>query len=562
MSFKSIAIIIDDFSNRSFDYENVYFYDYMVESQTTYLDDYYYNYYLDLNNPFDYGDWDDSYTINSGEGYFRLGDAMVSSLVSSETSGPVLDWYEPAFDIFAYEGYTYSETYFSRLPVISFNSTQPNHGDWVLEAFESNLSVPENVEIIAIDIDFTNNDYRAVFSNDAISAIVEDAFIDIYDPEYQYFLGGLTASFGGNSFSLEQDAISNLLKADTFIVQAAPNTGQSGINWGEYLGNVINVGAYNEDQSGDLLFADIDNISSIDIYANGFIQNQNWSPNWNFGTSFAAPRVFAEVFNLAEQYYPNLEKNPDQISFEDLTAEEETAVTNMVVDQISTKLDIKFTGASSFNAFLPVLTSDLEGDLTPQIVPYDFPSALPWTVDEAKFAHHKIWANVTTRNGSAFANVDVVIDTLDNNAIQKTGANGRAFAETDAGISATIKGISDFENSTKTISSVDALDALKLSVGLQTSRGSKSAFDLISADFNRDGKVSSQDALAILKYSVGLATEHAAQWIFLDGDKNYTEISRINTVYDEGIWLTELSADTSVDLIGVLIGDVNDSFIA
>ena len=562
MSFKSIAIIIDDFSNRTLDYENVYFYDYMAQNQTTYYDDYFYNYYLDLNTPFDFGDWDDSLTINLGEGYYRLGDTMVSTLVSSETSGPVLDWYEPMFDIFAYEGYTYSETYFSRLPVVSFDSTQPNHGDWVLEAFKSSLSVPENVEIIAIDVDFTNDDYRALFSDYVISAIVEDAFNDIYDPEYQYFLGGLTASFGGNSFSLEQDAISNLLSSDTFIVQAAPNTGQSGINWGEYLGNVINVGAYNVDQSGDLLFADLDDISSIDIYANGFIQNQNWSPNWNFGTSFAAPRVFAEIFNLMEQYYPYLEENPDLISYEDLTAQEETALTNMVVEQISSELNIKFAGASSFNAFVPVLTSDLEDGLTPQIVPYDFPSALPWTVEEINFANHKIWTKVTTRNGNAFANVDVVIDTLDNDAIHKTGVDGRAFTETDAGISATIKGRSDFENSTKTISSLDALDALKLSVGLKTSLGSESAFDLISADFNRDGKVSSQDALSILKYSVGLTTEYDAQWIFLDKDKDYSEVSRINTVYDEGVLLTEISADTSVDLIGIIIGDVNDSFIA
>ena len=85
---------------------------------------------------------------------------------------------------------------------------------------------------------------------------------------------------------------------------------------------------------------------------------------------------------------------------------------------------------------------------------------------------------------------------------------------------------------------------------------------MISADFNRDGRVSSQDALSILKYSVGLTTEHSAQWIFLGEDKDYSEISRLNTVYDEGVLLTELSADTSVDLIGILVGDVNDSFIA
>ena len=48
----------------------------------------------------------------------------------------------------------------------------------------------------------------------------------------------------------------------------------------------------------------------------------------------------------------------------------------------------------------------------------------------------------------------------------------------------------DNNGSTKAISSKDALDALKLSVGLATSAGTKTAFDYISADFNQDGKVS------------------------------------------------------------------------
>ena len=49
----------------------------------------------------------------------------------------------------------------------------------------------------------------------------------------------------------------------------------------------------------------------------------------------------------------------------------------------------------------------------------------------------------------------------------------------------------DNSGSTSAISSQYALDVLKLSVGLATSAGTKTAFDFISADFNQDGKVSS-----------------------------------------------------------------------
>lgn len=113
---------------------------------------------------------------------------------------------------------------------------------------------------------------------------------------------------------------------------------------------------------------------------------------------------------------------------------------------------------------------------------------------------------------------------------------------------------------TKFITSPDALDALKLSVGLSTSFGTKTAFDFVVADFNQDGKVSSQDALSILKYSVGLPIAEQAKWVFVDTNDDYSDVSKSNTSYTEGVSIADLSADTSVSLTGILIGDVNDSY--
>ena len=125
-----------------------------------------------------------------------------------------------------------------------------------------------------------------------------------------------------------------------------------------------------------------------------------------------------------------------------------------------------------------------------------------------------------------------------------------------------LKIVSEYSNSaeTKFITSQDALDALKLSVGMTTAAGTKNAFDLMSADFNQDGKVSSQDALSILKYSVGLSTPEQAKWVFVDTNGDYTSVSKSNTSYTEGVSIADLSADTTVSLTGILIGDVNDSY--
>jgi hypothetical protein len=95
---------------------------------------------------------------------------------------------------------------------------------------------------------------------------------------------------------------------------------------------------------------------------------------------------------------------------------------------------------------------------------------------------------------------------------------------------------------------------------MTTAAGTQTAFDFMSADFNQDGKVSSQDALSILKYSVGLTTPEQAKWVFVNTNGDYSGVRELNTSYTEGASIADLSADTTVSLTGILIGDVNDSY--
>lgn len=171
-----------------------------------------------------------------------------------------------------------------------------------------------------------------------------------------------------------------------------------------------------------------------------------------------------------------------------------------------------------------------------------------------------ITSTVLTRDGSKTSGADVVMSDGANSSNYKTAADGSVSGSFVTGSASMVKANLAYSSSTKAISSQDALDALKLSVGLTTSAGTKTAFDFMSADFNQDGKVSSQDALSILKYSVGLPTDEQAKWIFLDTDGDYLSIGKSNTSYTEGVSIADLSADTSVSLTGILIGDVNDSY--
>ena len=94
----------------------------------------------------------------------------------------------------------------------------------------------------------------------------------------------------------------------------------------------------------------------------------------------------------------------------------------------------------------------------------------------------------------------------------------------------------------------------------QLKRDTHSAFDYISADFNRDGKVTSSDALDILKYAVGLEVERDAEWVFISNAEDLSAVSKNIVKYNTNILIADITADVTIGLTGILIGDVNDSY--
>ena len=176
----------------------------------------------------------------------------------------------------------------------------------------------------------------------------------------------------------------------------------------------------------------------------------------------------------------------------------------------------------------------------------------PDTVDVA--------TTVISRSGTSLSDVALSFDDGSDVITVNKNENGLSTASITSGSDLTVTGSLDYAESSKSVTSQDALDALRLSVGMDTQSGTSNAFDYISADFNQDGKVSSQDALAILKYAVGLPTAEQANWVFVDSDGDYANISRTNTNYAEGITIADLAVATELSLTGILIGDVNDSY--
>tara|TARA_E500000178_G_C17033327_1_gene761872 strand:+ start:839 stop:4972 length:4134 start_codon:yes stop_codon:yes gene_type:complete len=129
------------------------------------------------------------------------------------------------------------------------------------------------------------------------------------------------------------------------------------------------------------------------------------------------------------------------------------------------------------------------------------------------------------------------------------------------------------------ISSADALAALKIAVGINPNIDPDGAgpsqalavspYQFIAADINGDGRVTSLDALEILKMAVRLETAEARRWVFVGADYDFWddttesfETTRSDIFSDiDGITF-EYPEKREQNIVGVLIGDVNGDWSA
>ena len=184
------------------------------------------------------------------------------------------------------------------------------------------------------------------------------------------------------------------------------------------------------------------------------------------------------------------------------------------------------------------------------------------------FSSVDVESNVIGRGSKALSDVSVSYDFVTPSedsqlielALQETGKVTYAI---DRGSDLTVTADMDIDSaSDKAIGAFDALQALRLAVGLDKSDGTSEWHDYIAADINKDGRVGADDALNILKFAVGLTDGPSADWVFVDADADYSEIDRKNTDYDEGILISDVMTDMSINMTGILVGDVDGSYIA
>lgn len=111
------------------------------------------------------------------------------------------------------------------------------------------------------------------------------------------------------------------------------------------------------------------------------------------------------------------------------------------------------------------------------------------------------------------------------------------------------------------ITAEDALNVLRMAVGLDPTWGEADGFDFIAADINRDNTVTAQDALEILRYAVGLDVDDMPRWVTLDAGADLSGMSTDDVSYETGATITDLADDTTVNLHAILLGNMEDSLL-
>ncbi len=138
-----------------------------------------------------------------------------------------------------------------------------------------------------------------------------------------------------------------------------------------------------------------------------------------------------------------------------------------------------------------------------------------------------------------------------------TDATGAFDLSLPEGLTGHLSMAPDAENTTA-LNVSDALDVLRLAVGLEPSFGPGTPHDLIAADVDFSGDIRVDDALNVLRAAVGLEADGAAPGahVLLGSDQTLDGMQAGDVSYDRGMDLDHHLAGAALELDVVTLGDL------
>ncbi len=166
---------------------------------------------------------------------------------------------------------------------------------------------------------------------------------------------------------------------------------------------------------------------------------------------------------------------------------------------------------------------------------------------------------LTTRGGTLLAGAEVTATLPDGSSIDALSDALGTF--TLAGLApgaGHVDAALDHTRGVPPLTALDALEILRMAVGLTPSFGAPGPMDFIAADVNQDGRITALDALEVLRAAVGLQSDTGPEWVFVDSRTDLPAMTREAVAYDTGINLATHPADTPLDMTAILLGNMTD----
>jgi uncharacterized delta-60 repeat protein len=193
-------------------------------------------------------------------------------------------------------------------------------------------------------------------------------------------------------------------------------------------------------------------------------------------------------------------------------------------------------------------------------------SAYILTVEVQQSPHSDFRVNITYwSKGEGIEGVTAILTDVVSNTDNPAFDNGGGqydyvgVTEQDYVLSATKEaGQSDID----AVSFGDALSALKIALGRNPNSAGQtvSPYQYLAADVDHNGKVEAADALGILKTAIGI-DHHHEEWAFVSESVGNEPMDSNHVTWPATDIVVTLDHDTQLDLVGVLLGDVDGSWI-
>jgi hypothetical protein len=169
------------------------------------------------------------------------------------------------------------------------------------------------------------------------------------------------------------------------------------------------------------------------------------------------------------------------------------------------------------------------------------------------------------KSGEAVEGADVNLEFAAESLETVTDADGGfSFDDVAAGEYDVSVDKSTDESVSRAIGFTDALATLKMSLGMNPNRDGSavSNYQYLAADANRDGKVEAGDALDILKMAIEEDDAPASEWLFVSETVANEAMDSDSVDWNDQLSGISITEDSYLDLIGVITGDVNGSWVA